>query len=145
MNPDIVVVVRASWEILTPRAEMIPRALYAQLSANDPAFAALFGAVDATAHHRSLLTTLDKIVAALDDPEALVAMMGVIGRRHAEYGLEPRHLDVFREALVDAITDVLEGDSTLERRHAWMEASTLVLSLMLRAVQVRSPHRTAPY
>jgi hemoglobin-like flavoprotein len=135
MSPDTIAAVRASWDVVAPQADTIPRALYARLSANDPALAALLGEGEADALETSLVPMLDTFVGVLDDPEALVAIVGALGRRHATLRLEARQLDSFCEALIEAIADAPDAAFTAERRHAWMEASTLVISLMRRAMQ----------
>ena len=133
MSPETIATVRASWEAVTPHREALPRALHAQLSANDPALAALLGGMDQ--HQTSLIHLLDTLVDALDDAESLVAISGSLGRRNAAYHIDQRQLDHVREALVDTIAQVLGAGFTTERRRAWTEASTLVVSLMLRAMR----------
>jgi hemoglobin-like flavoprotein len=133
MSPETIATVRASWEAVTPYRETIPRALHAQLSANDPAVAALLGGMDQ--HQASLIHLLDTIVDALDDAESLVAISGSLGRRNAAYRIDQRQLDHVREALIDTLAHVLGTGFTAERRRAWAEASTLVISLILRAMR----------
>jgi hemoglobin-like flavoprotein len=135
MSPDTIAVVRASWDVVAPQADTIPRALHSRLSANDPALAALFGFRDVDGFATSLVPLLDNFVSVLDDPEALVASVGALGRRHANSRLEARHLDNLREALIETIADVPGAAFTAERRQAWTEACTLIISLALRAMQ----------
>jgi len=135
MDLDTVQIMLGAWEAIAPRADAIGQHVYAQLSAIDPALAALLG--EAQVNQQSPMLVLGRMIAALDDPEALVAMTGALGRRYAAYQIEPRHIDHFREALSEAIARELGADFTSERRRAWTEVSTLIVSLLLRAIRHR--------
>jgi len=135
MDLDTVQIVLGVWESIAPHADVIGQHLYTQLSATDPALVALLGGTEAQANRHSLMLTLGRMVRVLDDPEALVAMTGALGRRYTAYQIEPRHVDHFREALSEAIAQELGADFTAGRRRAWMEVSVLIISLLLRAMR----------
>ena len=77
----------------------------------------------------------DRLIGALDDPEALVAIAGSLGRRHAAYSVEERHFDAFREALIETLEAALGARFTPELRAAWTEVWILIASLMVRAIR----------
>ncbi len=135
MDLDTVQIVLGAWRSMEPSADAIGQHLYVRLSVTDPALAAILGGADMQANQHSLMLMLGRLIAALDDPEALVSMTGALGRRYAAYRIQPRHLDHFREALSEAIARELGADFTIERRRAWTEVSTLIISLLLRAMR----------
>jgi hemoglobin-like flavoprotein len=138
MNPESIAALRASWVLVAPHAELVADGVYAHFFANDPSTIALFARVNLRTHQTSLMSAIGALVGALDDPDALVAIVGPLGRRHAAYHVEERHFEHFREALLDALAHVLGPRFSAEHRAAWTEAFTLIASLMLRAMQRQS-------
>jgi hemoglobin-like flavoprotein len=134
MNSYQIASVRASWKSVAPRAEMIVNTFFSRLYDNDPRTAALLSRVDAHDHRAKFVLMFDKLIAALDDPEALVGLAASLGRRHASYSVEERHFDAFRESFIETLEATLGPPFTPELRAAWTEAWALVASLMARAI-----------
>ena len=65
-------------------------------------------------------------IAPLDTPNAF--------KRHVHYGVEDHHFDSVGEALIDALHAMLGAGFTSDVQAAWLEAYTLVASVMRRAL-----------
>ena len=86
------------------------------------------------AQRTKLTRSLGIIVDTLDDPERLLPPLAALAKRHDGYGVEDRHFDSVRDALLWALADVLDGQFTAEAREAWAEAYTLIACVMRRAL-----------
>ena len=134
MTPDQVALVRSSWPRVSATVDELTAAFYSRLFEIDVSAARLFAGVDMTAQRTKLAQALAVIVHALDDPDALLPALAVIGRRHACYGVEDRHFDSVGEALLWALAETGGHEFTPEARAAWASAYALAVSVMRRAI-----------
>src|SRR5205085_11929142 len=61
------------------------------------------------------------------------------GKRHASYGVEPRHFVTVENALVVALEHALIDLFTAEVKAAWQAAYALLSSAMIAEITPRSP------
>lgn len=134
MNSQQILLVQASWPLLTAHADVLAERFYARLFQIDASAAHLFAGVDMTAQRDKLTRSLSVIVTTLDDPSRLLPVVAGLGKRHTGYGVQHRHFDSVGEALLGAIEDSLGGGTPPDLREAWAEAYRLVASVMRRAL-----------
>jgi hemoglobin-like flavoprotein len=133
VSPDQILLVRSSWTLVNSNPGALAERFYAHLFEIDQSASRLFAAVDMTAQRAKLTQSFDVIVHALDEPEHLLPVLAPLARRHTAYGVEVRHFDSVRDALLWALADTYGAEFTSDIREAWSEAYALVASVMKRA------------
>jgi len=134
MTPDQILLVRSSWPAVAADTETLAIHFYAHLFEIDDSAARLFAGVDMTSQRKKLGQALGVVVHALDDPDLLLPAIAALGKRHATYGVEHHHFDSVGEALIVALA-AIHGDGFEPELHAaWLDAYTLVASVMRRAL-----------
>ena len=134
MNPDQVLLVRASWPEAAARADTLTTTFYEYLFEIDTTAAALFAGVDMAAQKKKLAQALAVVVNAADDPGRLIPALTALGRRHAGYRVDQRHFDSVGTALLRALADTLGGTFTADVRDAWAAAYGAVAGIMRDAM-----------
>jgi nitric oxide dioxygenase len=132
MTPDQILLVRTSWPAVAEQADTLTTHFYAHLFDIDPGAARLFSGVDMTAQKKKLAQSLAVVVHALDDVDSLLPALAALAKRHTHYGVVDRHFDSVGDALLWALDDVLGDAFTTELRDAWVQAYTVVSSVMRR-------------
>lgn len=127
--------VRESWERLAPVVPRVAHTFYQRLFELEPAAKALFRSVNHDAQVEKLTLSISTIVASLDDPETLIPHLSQLGRQHQAYGVTDRNYEVLGDALLGTLRTTLGNDWTAELHDAWVEAYTLISSVMKRAGQ----------
>ena len=139
MTPDQIRLVRSSWSKIAERADVFTARFYDHLFKIDGSAARLFTGVEMTAQQWKLAQTLGVVVQALDDLDTLLPAVASLGKRHVQYGVQPRHFDTVGVALLLAFADTLGNGFTPPIRTAWTEAYALVASVMQRALIESAP------
>jgi hemoglobin-like flavoprotein len=111
-------IIRETFAQLTPRASIVALVFYQRLFALDPSLRGLFRG-DIDAQGRKLMQALEFAVEHIDQPEALVATLEALGRRHIRYGVANAHYDTVGVALLDTLEQALGAAFTVEVRQAW--------------------------
>ena len=135
MSPDQICLVRSSWTLVTANLDQLGERFYAHLFARDTSASRLFASVDMATQRAKLTQSLATIVHALDEPERLLPALAPLARRHTSYGVEVRHFDSVRDALLWALADTYGPEFTPELRESWAQAYALVASVMKRALE----------
>lgn len=135
MTPERARLVRESWEKLAPVVPRVAATFYQRLFELEPAARTLFQSVDHDTQVEKLTASISMIVRALDDPETLIPELSRLGRRHQEYGVTGRNYEVLGDALLGTLRTTLGPGWTPELHDAWVEAYTLIASVMKRAGQ----------
>jgi len=135
VTPERIALVRESWARLGPQEAGLTRHFYQRLFELDPTLRSMFPAVDLAAQAGAFSAKVTSLLATLDAPELLVAEAAALGRRHAGYGVTPRHHDLLGEALLSALRTGHGAGWSPELDEAWRETYTLLSSLMLRAAR----------
>ena len=84
MTPRQIQLVRSSFELVAPIADVAATIFYRRLFDLDPAVRALFP-TDLTAQKRNLMQTLTVVVKNLDRLEGIIPAVEALGERHATY------------------------------------------------------------
>ena len=85
-------------------------------------------------HGSTLQTTIDTIVAKLDDFEALVPMLKALGERHVKYRVMEHHYEIFGRALLSTIEQCVTVDGA-KFEETTKEAWTAVYSVVAKAMK----------
>ncbi len=122
--------VRDSFESVREYSDPVVTLFYGRLFELAPQVRPLFK-IEIRAQSAKLLDTLSTLVDALDRFEKLRVTLAELGRRHAEYKVEPAHYQVLVQALPWAFAQAsgLEFDS--DTRAAWELLLNLVSEVMI--------------
>ena len=93
MSPEQKVLVKQTWQKVTPTANSAARMFYDRLFEIDATTRPLFEASNLAEQRRKLIQALTVVVQGLDHLEALVPTLTNLGRRHAQYGVTDGHYD----------------------------------------------------
>ncbi len=118
MTPRQIELVRSSFAIVEPIADVAATIFYRRLFDLDPALRDLFPA-DLTAQRRNLMQTLTAVVRGLD--------------RHTGYGVRSEHFETVGAALLETLEEGLGTVFTGETRDAWAAAYGLLAGVMQEA------------
>ena len=115
------------------QGDLVARLFYERFFALEPALRDMFP-TDLGPQARMLTTALKLSIENLQQPERLIAFLNELGRRHAHYGVQPRHLGLMGKALLEALPKVDEewSDSTGQ---AWAKAFGHIAQLMQRGIE----------
>jgi hemoglobin-like flavoprotein len=141
MRPETERVVRESWAQFEPVAVESAAFFYDKLFELDPEAQRLFAKTDMVAQGHKVMRMFAEIVHTLDRPEALVAEVADLGRRHVGYGVQDHQYDSVGTALLWTLERGLGPAFTDEVRDAWTEAYLLLSSVLRRATARASQPR----
>ena len=132
MTPRQIQLVRSSFELVAPIADVAATIFYRRLFDLDPAVRALFP-TDLTAQKRNLMQTLTVVVKNLDRLEGIIPAVEALGERHATYRVRRDDYETVGAALLDTLGEGLGDEFTPEVRAAWAAAYGLLASVMIGA------------
>jgi nitric oxide dioxygenase len=132
MTPRQIELVRSSFAIVAPIADVAATIFYRRLFELDPALRDLFPA-DLTAQRRNLMQTLTVVVRGLDRLDQIVPAVEALGRRHTGYGVRSEDFETVGAALLDTLEEGLGAAFTSETRDAWAAAYGLLAGVMQEA------------
>jgi hemoglobin-like flavoprotein len=140
MTPENQSLVRDSFakiEPITPQAAAI---FYDRLFLLDPSLKPLFKS-DMNEQGRMLMAMIGTVVANLGNLETIIPAVQDLGRRHATYGVQPRHYETVGAALLWTLEQGLGDAFTQPVKAAWTEAYTVLSSVMQKGADgsVASP------
>jgi nitric oxide dioxygenase len=130
--------VQITWRAVLPVGDTFAELFYGRLFALDPDLRRLFRE-DLVEQGRNLTAMLSVAAENLARPEKISVALRHLGRRHASYGVEPRHFVTVEDALLFALEHALIDVFTAEVRAAWRAAYALLSSAMLAELTPRSP------
>ena len=118
MEPRHKELIRDSWQQLRPDVDRAAELFYTRLFEEDPTLRELFTG-DVAAQGKRLMTMMGTAVEKLDELEAMTPMLYELGQRHVNYGVQARHYETFRDALMWTLQNVLGADFYPEVEEAW--------------------------
>jgi hemoglobin-like flavoprotein len=124
--------VQSSFAKVVPISESAANLFYARLFALDPTLKPLFKG-DMKEQGRKLMRTLAVAVNGLDSLEQIVSTVQDLGRKHVDYGVEPKHYDTVGAALLWTLEQGLSAAFTKETGEAWGAVYTLLANTMKEA------------
>ena len=129
MTPEQVDLVQRSWRAVLPVGDTAAELFYGKLFSLDPSIQALFRD-DMREQGRNLTAMISVAVGSLSRPERIRLAVQQLGKRHAAYGVEPRHYELVGTALLWMLEHVLGEAFTPQVRAAWFEVYALLASTM---------------
>src|SRR4051794_6561847 len=130
MTPQQVELVQRSWRAVAPVGDTAAELFYGKLFSLDPGLRGLFR-TDLRDQGRSLTAMISVAVHGLARPEKILYAVEQLGRRHAAYGVQPRHYETVAVALLWMLEHVLGEAYTPEVREAW----TVTYNLLAKAMR----------
>jgi hemoglobin-like flavoprotein len=134
-------IVQQSFEKVAPIADVAASLFYARLFELDPSLRKLFSG-DMKKQGTMLMSMLASAVRGLSNPNALLPVLTMLGRRHAGYGVMDAHYTTVAQALLWTLEQGLGDDFTPDTRNAWVAAYTLMATVMqqgAREVDLKLP------
>lgn len=111
-------------------------AFYQRLFAKYPQVKPLFH-TPPEEQHKKLMASVGAILAAVNNPQALLPYLRAMGIRHLKYGTESPQYAAVAENLIAVLAEHLsvEGEWTDEMQTAWQEALKTVCDVMIEAAE----------
>jgi hemoglobin-like flavoprotein len=122
--------VRESFESVSEYSDSVVTLFYGRMFELAPQVRPLFK-IEIRAQSAKLFDTLSGLVDALDRFEELRGPLADLGRRHAEYKVEPAHYQVLVQALTWAFAQALGLKFDHETRAAWEQLLNAVSEVMI--------------
>src|SRR5262245_38272299 len=132
MTSEQVRLVRQTFELIAPKAQVAGLLFYQRLFTLEPSLRVLFQN-DIEHQGEKLMQALRFAVAAVERPTELQPILESLGRRHVYYGVKESHYDTVGEALLGALAYLLGPAFTPEVKQAWWAIYTLMADTMKRA------------
>ncbi len=120
MTPEQIALVRHTFTPVAQQARRAGAFFYDRLFALDPSLRPLFPD-DLHRQGEKFVETLGTMIRALEREQTADASSELqqLGQRHEEYGVQPRHYDTLREALLWALAQILGEDFDDDVAVAW--------------------------
>jgi len=129
--------VRESFESVSEYSDSVVTLFYGRLFELAPQVRPMFK-IDIRLQAAKLMDTLASLVDALDRFEELRVSLAELGRRHAEYKVEPGHYEVLVQALTWAFAQALGLEFDRETRAAWEQLLRAVSAVMIGGAAVET-------
>jgi hemoglobin-like flavoprotein len=118
LTPEQIDLVQRSWRAVQPVGDTATELFYGKLFSLDPSVRSMFHD-DTREQGRNLTAMISVVVGSLSRPERILLAVRQLGQRHAAYGVEPRHYELARIALLWTLEQVLAEAFTPAVREAW--------------------------
>ena len=132
ITPRQAQIVRETFALVEPQAEMVAETFYTRLFEIDPSLRALFTS-DMAEQGRKLMSTIKLAVSSLDRLGDIVPAVEKLGARHRDYGVLDAHYATVAEALLWTLEQGLGSRFDQETREAWTAVYTTLAGVMTAA------------
>jgi hemoglobin-like flavoprotein len=132
VSPQQVDLVQKTWRLVQPIGDTAAELFYGKLFSLDPEVRPLFKN-DLRDQGRNFTAMISVAVHWLGRPEKILLAIQQLGRRHAAYGVEPRHYEIVATALLWMLEKCLGEAFTAEARRAWSAAYNMLAEAMQQA------------
>ena len=137
MTPKQIALVQASWKQVQPIADQAAALFYSRLFTLEPSLKRLFKG-DMREQGRKLTQMISVAVNSLARLEAIAPAVRALGRRHAGYGVEPRHYALVEGALIWTLEQGLGRDFSEQAEDAWRTAYRVLATTMQQTTREES-------
>ena len=135
MTPRQIALVQASWKQVQPIADQAAALFYSRLFTLEPSVKRLFRG-DMQEQGRKLMQMISVAVNSLARLEGIAPALRTLGRRHAGYGVEPRHYSVVGSALIWTLEQGLGRAFTKDTEEAWRAAYGALAATMQQGSRI---------
>jgi len=129
VTPAQIKLVQETWSRVEPMKEEAAQLFYSRLFESDPSLKPLFKG-DIREQGRKLMTMIGLAVNGLTRLDAIIPAVQELGRRHADYGVQPAHYATVASALLWTLERGLGPQFTTEVREAWTTAYSVLATTM---------------
>jgi hemoglobin-like flavoprotein len=133
MSLESKILVKSTWAMVVPIADVAASLFYDRLFALDPSLRPMFEKTDMPEQRRKLIQALAAVVNGLDNFEPLIPVLEDLGRRHARYGVKDQHYQMVGAALLWTLERGLKDAWTPAVEAAWTAAYGSVAGAMRNA------------
>lgn len=133
MTPNEITLVRQGYDRIAPLAEQVGFEIYERVFAMDPSLRALFH-IDMATQVGHFMGAVAMVVRSLDNLAPILQQIQALGRRHAGYGVLPRHFAMAGVALLGTLEARLGDAFTPAARAAWTRAYETLTGAMIGAM-----------
>jgi hemoglobin-like flavoprotein len=133
MSPEDKALLKSTWAMVAPIADVAAGLFYERLFTLDPSLKPMFEKTDMKEQRRKLMQALGAVINGVDNLEALVPTLEQLGRNHARYGVTDRHYATVGAALLWTLEQGLKDAWTPAAQSVWTAAYTTVSTVMRRA------------
>jgi hemoglobin-like flavoprotein len=138
MTPDQKNIVRQTFALIEPRAEVAALLFYQRLFNLDPSLRPMFRG-EVRVQGKKLMQALQFAVANMDAPKSLLPALQAMGQRHVSYGVRDEHYETVGSALLWTLEEGLGKHFTPEAKEAWATVYNLIATTMKTAAAEISP------
>jgi len=125
----------ASFDLLTPKADILVAKFYEELFLQHPSVIPMFENTTSEEQQKKLLAALTLVVNNIRKPDDLGEALKALGKRHQSYGAVPEHYNAVATILIGVMRD-LAGDAWTEKiQSAWEYALNTIAEVMLSSYQ----------
>jgi hemoglobin-like flavoprotein len=132
LTPEQKLLVRSSFEVLAPDAEILTARFYGRLFELDPSLRSMF-TISIRQQGHKFIEMLRCVMQSIDQLDEVVAVVWQSGKRHGGYGVQEAHYDTVRQALLWAIAQQLKERYTPAVEAAWKEVYNVMAATMKQA------------
>ena len=125
--------VSASFLRVNRDPDLLAQKFYGHFFHQEPELQSLFQG-NLTSQGRMLMAALKLSVDNLRTPERLLPYLEELGKRHAHYGVQPRHLTVMGRALLEAL-GALDDEWSDSAARAWSNAYSHIAKALQRGIE----------
>ena len=118
MTPETTALVRQSWAAIIPVRKQVCADFYQHLFARYPELRPLFKG-DMDRQTALVVTMMNTVVSALENPDPVIPLIKTVGARHAGYGVLEADYEKFADVLLETFAQALGDAFTPEVRAAW--------------------------
>jgi hemoglobin-like flavoprotein len=129
--------VQETWQQVEPVADQAAALFYDRLFELDPMLRPLFPD-DLTEQRRKLTAMIDTAVRGLDDLDTVLFTARMLGRRHADYGVQDEDYVTVASALLWTLRRTLGAVFTPEVAQAWTDVYDLLATTMQAAKEAEA-------
>jgi hemoglobin-like flavoprotein len=136
VTPEQTLIVQTTWRAVLPVGDTFAELFYGKLFALDPTLRQLFKD-DLVEQGRNLTAMLSVAAANIGHPDKIQYAVRQLGKRHAAYGVQPKHFETVETALLFALEHALIDVFTPDVRAAWRGVYALLSRTMLEGASER--------
>lgn len=130
MTPEQKELVQQSWAKVMPIKETAADLFYNRLFEQYPEVKPYFKG-DMKEQGKKLMMMINTAVAGLDNIEALIEPVKVLGKKHVDYGVKAEDYDKVGASLLWTLEQGLKDDFTPEVKDAWAVTYTTLAGVMI--------------
>ena len=135
MSPENKTLVKSTWAMVVPIADVAATLFYDRLFTLDASLQPLFGNTDMAEQRRKLMQALAAVVNGLDNLAPLIPVLENLGKKHVAYGVLDKHYESVGTALLWTLEQGLQQAWTPPVKDAWIAAYTAVAGVMRDAAK----------